>query len=182
MRQQGIDLNQTQEQSMKLFSNEFGIKFTKLNIEKKAELVPSALNRHDPSTKNSSTISKSSMVPSFENCLGLSIINSSTFPDHSDESDGESIAAFERGQEIKINNAKGSKRKEKQLYKQINCIKALDKVIDEAYIRQKEEELIDALVHNNYDSSKCIYHNYYFTYFKGERVPLLLGLRINLCL
>jgi hypothetical protein len=34
-------------------------------------------------------MSKSSTVPSFENCLGLTVMNNSTFPDASDQSDNE---------------------------------------------------------------------------------------------
>jgi hypothetical protein len=46
-----IDLQQQQEQSLKLISSEFGIKFTKMNIEK--QMSESSLKRVD--RKNSST-------------------------------------------------------------------------------------------------------------------------------
>lgn len=69
-------------------------------------------------TKNSSTVSKSSIIPSFDNCLGLSI-NSSTFPDASDESDNESDS-YKGGDTMRKNgngHHKGAKRKEKMSYK-----------------------------------------------------------------
>ena len=40
-------------------------------------------------TKNSSIGSKSSIIPSFENCLGLTVLNNSSYPDASDESGNE---------------------------------------------------------------------------------------------
>lgn len=63
-------------------------------------------------------MSKSSIIPSFDNCLGLSI-NNSTFPEASDES-GNETDSYKGGDATRKNGGthhKGSKRKEKMNYK-----------------------------------------------------------------
>ncbi len=83
-----IDLKQQQEQSLKLISNEFGIKFTKMNVEKQLSEVSMRPNSSSLSKSNAATTANSSavggnkrsMTPSFENSLGLSAISQAAHP------------------------------------------------------------------------------------------------------
>ena len=83
----GSSLQQQQEQQLRQISNEFGIKFTKMGIEKQfsdtsegrknsATIAQSALT-----TANSSAFGtmRKPLMPSFETSLGLSIFNSNSY-------------------------------------------------------------------------------------------------------
>jgi hypothetical protein len=63
-----------------------------MNIERQISehSLPGSMGKsfQGTNTKNS-TMSKSSTVPSFENCLGLTVLNNGTYPDASDHSDNE---------------------------------------------------------------------------------------------
>ena len=104
-------------------------------------------------------MSKSSIIPSFENCLGLSI-NSSTFPEASDESGNESDS-FKGGETNKKNGGahhKGSKRKEKMNYKQVNMLQNIDKMINKEYFEVKANNMLDILL----DNTNIVDGNYYY--------------------
>jgi hypothetical protein len=73
-----IDFNQYHDTSLKLFNNEFGIKFTKMHIERQ---ISDHSTANGPSNTSSAGIKQPKAVkatvlqPSFENCLGLSSIS-----------------------------------------------------------------------------------------------------------
>ena len=131
----GSSLQQQQEQQLRQISNEFGIKFTKMGIDKQ-------FSEASEGRKNSATVAQSGMTtanssafgtlrkplaPSFETCLGLSIFNSSN--QDSDEQHSQLLSPTEHKNLGAVEEAE-RKRDRKRGYKQIDYMDVLQKVMD----------------------------------------------------
>ncbi|CDW88767.1 UNKNOWN [Stylonychia lemnae] len=169
-----IDLQQQQEQNLKLFSNEFGIKFTKMNVEKQlsdSQLLQgnsgkqTNLSNNGKYMTNSGTNStlatttiKNIITPSFDNCLGLSVISTAansinTFMNDSDDHNSNQSLSPNQGEKDATQKQKESllnkKRDKKRQFKQVNYLTMLNQIIDNQYMDDKLTQFLNILEQKN---------------------------------
>eukprot|EP00347_Sterkiella_histriomuscorum_P019716 403340562 len=171
---------QQQDQTLRLFSNEFGIKFSRMNVEKQFSLDSQIIggNHSAPGGKysafenqalknhqHSASQMKAVITPSFDNCLGLSVIstatNSSNNVDSEDQNSNKS--GVHSPNDVKIGGAQAKqkqssngvvkKREQKLLYKQINYLTMLDDIMSNQFVDDKLSKMLDLLEQKNPNQS-----------------------------
>ena len=104
------------------------------------------------------------MTPTFENCLGLSILSNASHQQQQESDDNSHQSAVSPAEKHKNGPHTTSavkKRQDKAKYKQVNYLQVLNKAIDNAYIDLTTNQFVNILQKKNLTSDNEQGMNYY---------------------